>query len=275
VGAHLALVERDEEASEEYRKALSLSESLAKSHSSDKDLQGDVESTYYFISDIRRKQGRMIEATEACERATALGVERCGRGAGDRRSGRHLASTFQKLGLLRAAVGRTAEAIEIQQRAVAIRERLSSAEPTDDGLQAELASALHYLGMTHRGAGQAADALNAFRKARTILERLREPNATNLYNLACEWALCGEILGQRSERLTAAEDAERRESAGRAMAALHHAVAAGFGDAAHLRSDSDLVLLRTRPDFQLLLSDLVFPRFPFVGGQFEQPAQAR
>jgi hypothetical protein len=186
-----------------------------------------------------------------------------------------LAWTFQKLGLLRAAVGRTAEAIEIQQRAVAIRERLSSAEPTDDGLQAEWASALHYLGMTHRGAGQAAEALNAVRKARSILEQLRKPNATNLYNLACEWALCGEILGQGSGPLTAAEDVERRESAGRAMSALHHAVAAGFGDAAHLRSDSDLIFLRTRPDFQLLISDLVFPRFPFVGGHVEKPVEAR
>jgi hypothetical protein len=54
------------------------------------------------------------------------------------------------------------------------------------------------------------------------------------------------------------------------MAALHRAVAAGFGDAAHLRSDSDLVLLRTRPDFQLVLSDLVFPRFPFAGDPFKK-----
>jgi tetratricopeptide (TPR) repeat protein len=248
---------------------------MAKSHPEDKDLRGDVETVYYLKSDVRRKQRRMIEATEACERATAIGVERVGTRVGERRFGRHLAWSFQKLGLLRAEVGRTAEAIEVQQHAVAIRERLCSDAPTDDGLQAEWASAVHYLGMIHRRAGQAPEALDAFRKARTILERLRKPDATNLYNLACEWALCGETLRQRSGPLTAAEELERRASAGRAMAALHRSIAAGFGNAAHLRSDSDLGFLRTRPEFQLLLSDLVFPRFPFVGDPFKKQVEAR
>jgi hypothetical protein len=55
-------------------------------------------------------------------------------------------------------------------------------------------------------------------------------------------------------------EAKRRELAraygDRAVAALRQGIAAGYKDAAKLKSDSDFVPLRTRKDFQALLADL-------------------
>jgi hypothetical protein len=59
---------------------------------------------------------------------------------------------------------------------------------------------------------------------------------------------------------------EGRTYAHRAMAALRRSVNAGFLDIEKLRSDPDLDALRSRPDFQMLLLDVAFPRDPFAPG---------
>ena len=43
------------------------------------------------------------------------------------------------------------------------------------------------------------------------------------------------------------------------MRRLREAVAAGFRDLAHMRTDTDLDPLRSRLDFQLLMMDLAMP----------------
>jgi hypothetical protein len=58
--------------------------------------------------------------------------------------------------------------------------------------------------------------------------------------------------------------ADRAAFNDRAMNALLKSVASGFRDAAHIRNDPDLVSLRHRPEYQLLL-DLSFPANPFSG----------
>ena len=58
--------------------------------------------------------------------------------------------------------------------------------------------------------------------------------------------------------------AEARAAADRAMYRLREAVAAGFRDLAHMRTDTDLDPLRSRLDFQLLMMDLAMPDDPFA-----------
>ena len=47
-----------------------------------------------------------------------------------------------------------------------------------------------------------------------------------------------------------------RSYADRALATLRQAVQNGYKDAAHMKKDTDLDPLRSRPDFQKLLADL-------------------
>ena len=48
------------------------------------------------------------------------------------------------------------------------------------------------------------------------------------------------------------------------MVTLRRAVAAGWREAAWMMADPNLIPIRSRPDFQLLLMDLAFPADPFA-----------
>ena len=46
------------------------------------------------------------------------------------------------------------------------------------------------------------------------------------------------------------------------MKSLRRAVAAGWNQPAHMRADTDLDPIRSRPDFQMLMLDLAMPDRP-------------
>ena len=87
--------------------------------------------------------------------------------------------------------------------------------------------------------------------------RLWPGDAGELYNAACEFALCAPI----------AEDATAKGICGGSVATLRAAVAAGWSDAAKTAREPDLDALRARPDFRALLAglfDRTFPADPFA-----------
>ena len=57
---------------------------------------------------------------------------------------------------------------------------------------------------------------------------------------------------------------DREIEAAMAIEWLRQAVAAGYRNANELRIESALDVLRSREDFQLLMSDVVFPSEPFA-----------
>ena len=108
----------------------------------------------------------------------------------------------------------------------------------------------------HQAAGHWAQAGNDFRRAVEFMERLPRLTADNLYDLACYQALLSGVLQRPGSGSSAAEG---QAAADRAMHRLREAVAAGFRDLAHMRTDTDLDPLRSRPDFQAPDDG---PRFP-------------
>jgi hypothetical protein len=71
--------------------------------------------------------------------------------------------------------------------------------------------------------------------------------------LACYHALLAGVAAEAGAGLTAAEGTAAAE---KAMDALRKAVAGGYRNVKHMRSDTDLDSLRQREDFQKLLKDL-------------------
>src|SRR5262249_39695608 len=89
--------------------------------------------------------------------------------------------------------------------------------------------------------------------------------ATELYNAACELALCIPLVGKGKE-LNAEQLAERRRYADQAMDMLRHALSAGADDLAHMNKDTDLDPLRGREDFKQLLREIEkAAKFPAPG----------
>ena len=67
-------------------------------------------------------------------------------------------------------------------------------------------------------------------------------------------AVTAAVIRASDKSETATQDAAAE--ADRAMAWLKQAVAAGYNDAEHMKTDADLDALRDREDFQKLLADL-------------------
>src|SRR5262249_38309482 len=109
----------------------------------------------------------------------------------------------------------------------------------------------HYrnLARTLRALGRPDEAAEATRER----IKLWPGDPSELYNVACEFALCVPI---------AKDDALRGHCADEAMAALRAAVADGWSDAVHTTRDPDLAPLHERPDFRALLAELFDNRFP-------------
>ena len=94
----------------------------------------------------------------------------------------------------------------------------------------------------------------ALQTAESLIRRIKTGDSVPRYNLACALAQLSASAGWTAHRAALTE---------RAMDALHLAVKSGFRDHAFISSDPDLIPLRHRPEYQLLLLDLAFPADPF------------
>jgi hypothetical protein len=88
------------------------------------------------------------------------------------------------------------------------------------------------------------------------MEELPLQNGDDNYNLACLWAQVSRLVGSGKTSFTEQGRAERRACLDRAVDALSKAVAAGYPKVARLRKEASLDPLRSREDFQKLLSEL-------------------
>ena len=157
--------------------------------------------------------------------------------------------------------GKLAEALAAFDRCVAILQKLADANPDVTQWQSELAVGLGFGGGIHLKAGRTAQAAASLRRAVAIWNRLSSRSPGALYNLACVRA---ELAGLGSKPGSGMTAAEGREELDRAMESLRQAVAAGYRKLSVLRTDPDLDPLRSRPDFQVLMMDLVMPDNAFA-----------
>ena len=132
--------------------------------------------------------------------------------------------------------GPTARPLRRRPRSIEFRQSLNDCYRDLAGLQGEL-----------NQAGQA---------AATSLERrkLWSGNATELYHIAHDLALCTSLVGSGKTALSAKEDAERHSYADHVDPVLREAIASGYKDTRQLDHDPGFDGLRSRDDFKQLRS---------------------
>jgi tetratricopeptide (TPR) repeat protein len=141
-----------------------------------------------------------------------------------------LRNTHAGRALALADLRRHAEALKDWDAAIAL-----SPEPEARGRErASRATSLVQAGRVAEAVAEVAD-----------LTRSAGWSAEQLYDFACVYSLA-----------SGKDPANREAFAARAVGLLRQAVAAGWKDAAHLRTDADLDPLRMREDFQKLLASL-------------------
>jgi len=99
------------------------------------------------------------------------------------------------------------------------------------------------------------DAAQAAAKYRNIAQAATEGQANHLYDAASAYSLCAAAVQPiEGETLTEEEQIRRQGYLDLTLACLEEAVAAGYKDFEHARSDPDLTALRELPEFQKLVS---------------------
>jgi tetratricopeptide (TPR) repeat protein len=153
------------------------------------------------------------------------------------------ALTLHHLGVTQDHLGRVEEARATVAEAVAQERQALAAAPQDGRYRRRLASHYVTLAILERRLGRL-DAAAAVAEGRM---KLYPADAGDLfYDTARDLAMTA----------AAAQGAARERYAGRAVAALRRAVAAGFRDAERARNDNALDVLRQRKDFRKLLQEV-------------------
>jgi hypothetical protein len=165
-----------------------------------------------------------------------------------------LGSGFYDLGLNHLARGEQAAAIDAFQSAVRHHRLAFDQGPGISKFRVDLRADWLHLALCLRMLGRTGEAAGVMHERAS----LGSEGPTDLYNDACQLALCIPIAHPAVQAQELAEEA---------MATLHAAVAAGWNNAAHTSRDPDLAPLHDRDDFRRLLGQLFdrgFPADPFA-----------
>jgi tetratricopeptide (TPR) repeat protein len=157
---------------------------------------------------------------------------------------------YSELGQTAKAAGRPGVAVDRYDKAIAILEGvvgggLKSARPSLLTAQIQRAGALAVQGDHAQATAEA-----------EVLGLQRDLNPGHLYDLACNFSHFS-AAAERDRKLSPADRARLQALyAARAMDFLQQAVAAGWRNPQHLRTDPDMERLRSREDFRKLLGGL-------------------
>jgi tetratricopeptide (TPR) repeat protein len=148
-----------------------------------------------------------------------------------------VATYFNTLGLAEYRNGHWEKAIATLKKSI---EMSKGTDPTD----------FFFLAMAHWRRGDKAEAEQSFQKGIEGAKR----DAPNQWEWRMLWAEAAELLGKPGPVPTLFEVKAEPD---RAMATLRHMAAAGFLQPDILKTSPDLAPVRDRPDFRLLLRELI------------------
>jgi hypothetical protein len=157
--------------------------------------------------------------------------------------------------------GRLDEALAACERATAVRETLVAAHPEFPGYPAGLGETYLRLGQVSCDMKNLAGAADAWKLACAHYDGSKSLGSEQTFFRACCHAGLAGLAGRTGSGVSAAEAADH---ANKAMAVLRQAVAIGYRNADAYRTESALDSLRNRPDFHVLMMDLVMPTKPFA-----------
>jgi hypothetical protein len=179
----------------------------------------------------------------------------------DTQLGLILANTDMHLARILKKMDDTTGSESEYRKALALSRTVSAADPGNAEFRAMVGHGLIQVALAERHAGRWAEAAAGFREGISILEQSLTLRPSRRYDLACDHALLSDLADRPGSGVSTTEG---RAEADRAMHWLRDAVAAGFHNYSHMRTDADLDPLRPRPDFQLLMLDVAFPADPFA-----------
>jgi serine/threonine-protein kinase len=252
LGNLLAVTGQAQEAERALRDALKLQQQLAADFPGVPEYRRDLATSHNNLGILLRKIGRAQDAERAYRDALKLRQQLATDlpTVPDYRN--ELAGTMVNLAILLRLSKELGPARQLLEQAVPHHRAALQANPRNPlyreffrNNRVGLAETLVELG-EHAAAANTADQL---------IQAAVDP-AGDFYDAACIFARCSSL----AERDSALSELQRKEQvqayADRAMTTLQQAVQKGYKNAAHMKKDGDLDPLRSRADFQKLLTEL-------------------
>jgi tetratricopeptide (TPR) repeat protein len=249
LGALLMAMGRPEEALAAFRESIALREALVEEVPDELEIRVRLAGAHANLGVALAELGRPEEGAEAHGRAVAILARLVGAHPErvDLRS--RLGGMLNDQAMSLGAAGRHEEAVALYQQALVEQRRAFERAPGMPVVRRSLSNHLGGLAHELRILRRPVEAADATRRRAALW-----PNdAGELYDAACELALCVPLL----------DDTARRDAlADAAVDVLRRAIAAGWRDASHTARDPDLAALRDRTDFRELLRSLGDRAFP-------------
>jgi tetratricopeptide (TPR) repeat protein len=263
LGLLLSQVGRPAEGLEAYGQALAIWQELEAAHPSVTEFQARMSLVQSNIGVLHADAGRWTEALAAYRRALAVRRHLADANPTVSDYQNEAAFSHSAIGDALDHLGRPAEARVELDRALPIGEGLVSSHPGVLPYRETLAAALALTGRVHWHEGRPADAAGRIRRAIALLEDIAriQPNGIHDLYLANFRSLLSGIAATPGSGMSAAEAGA---AADRAMEHLGRSLRSGQSNVRAILEDHDFDPLRSRPDFRMLVMDLLLPSDPFA-----------
>jgi tetratricopeptide (TPR) repeat protein len=261
IGYPLHALGKTDEALRSFEAARAILAELVRTNPTVSELRQQLAYSEAQIGTLLSDTGRWGRALESYRRARALMASLAQAHPDVAEFRNDLARCDSQIGQVLGIIGEPVAALESSETARRLREELVAAHPDVTVYRSNLAVTLGHIGGLHRKAGRFAESATGFRDAIAVLDVLSARSPEDDYNLACYHSSLAGLAGQPGSDV--AKDDGRRE-ADRAMDDLRRAAGRGFRMLPLVLDDHDLDPLRPRPDFRVLIMDMVFPDEPFA-----------
>ncbi len=244
--------DRPAEAEAAYREALAVQQKLVAEFPNTPQYRQELGVSHQSLADLLQRASRLQEAEVALTDARAIREKLVVDFPNSSHYRFELASTLNALARLKLDARRFAEARALLEQAQPQFDAALKANPNGPGYRPKGRGHRALLAQVFAGT---ADYDSAMRTAEEIAKLGWEP-AADIYNAACAFARCGLVVDSDQELSEADRRKHTAAFADRAVLALKDAIEKGFKDVDKLKKDKDLEALRSRDDFQKLITEL-------------------
>jgi tetratricopeptide (TPR) repeat protein len=252
IGLLLSQTGKPAEALKAHERARAIRQRLADANPSVTDFQRDLAHSHINIAQVLSQTGKPAEALGAYETARDLLQKLADANPTVPDFQSDLAWSQYSLGRLLARQGRFEEAFASLDQAQARCRRLADSHPQNALYLLRLGYSHAYRGAAHVRAAHPVEAAADLRRALALWDKDKAPDAEDRFERARALALLAGLGGEAKSGVTTAEAAA---FADQAVAALQHAVKAGWAEGNELK-EPDFDALRKRDDFQKLVTGL-------------------
>ena len=215
------------------------------------------------IAGIHARAGRTSKALASREPALAVATRLADAHLGDLGIQAELAQAYLDIADLLTTTGKPSEALPWHDKALAIQRKMVEARPSRS--RNSLPTASGAAGSRSRSAAGPPRRSRPSARPSPFSKGWRARHPAIIYDLACNRNRCSPASPPRPALVSRPPTARPRRTT--RSRALRRAVAAGWKQLAHMKADSDLDPIRSRPDFQMLMLDMLdldFPADPFA-----------